>query len=349
MKLDKKEYAAGETATALVASPYAHADVYFAVIRNDAIYRTMLRDVSGSARIAFKVTPEMLPNAAVEAVVVHRGASRGSDARLAVVGMAGFTVDLAERYLKLAILPRSATVLPGGKQHVAFALADSRGAPVRGEIVAMAVNDAILQLSGYRLPDLVQTVFAQQPIATIFADNRENVTLKTPTPPLEKGYGYGGGFLAGAASTRVRANFRPLAYYGVLRTDAGGRASADFAMPDDLTTWRVMAVALDYLALRHRRRDVRFNAAAHRQRPAAAVRAPRRPVRPGHFGRESNRRRRRARSGARAARCAWLCRRRRFDAACQRKRRKRNAGVPISRRCRDARGDLGPSANELGQ
>ena len=35
-----------------------------------------------------------------------------------------------------------------------------------------------------------------------------------------------------------------MAYYGVLRTDASGRASADFTMPDDLTTWRAMAVAL---------------------------------------------------------------------------------------------------------
>jgi uncharacterized protein YfaS (alpha-2-macroglobulin family) len=109
----------------------------------------------------------------------------------------------------------------------------------------MVVNDAILQLSGYRLPDLVQTVFAVQPIATIFADNRENVTLKTQTPPSEKGFGYGGGFLAGAGSTRVRANFLPMAYYGVLQTDARGRAHAQFTMPDDLTTWRVMAVALD--------------------------------------------------------------------------------------------------------
>ena len=108
----------------------------------------------------------------------------------------------------------------------------------------MVVNDAILQLTGYRLPDLVQTVFAAQPIATIFSDNRQNVTLVTQKPVAEKGFGYGGGFLAGAAGTRVRANFLPLAYYGVLPTDASGKAHADFTMPDDLTTWRVMAVAL---------------------------------------------------------------------------------------------------------
>jgi uncharacterized protein YfaS (alpha-2-macroglobulin family) len=249
VKLDKKQYGAGETATALVASPYANADVYFSVIRNDTIYRTTLHNVSGAVHVNFKITPAMLPNAAVEAVVVDRdprAALRhaGDDTRLALTGLAAFNVDLGDRYLKLAIVPREATVHPGAAQRVAFAVTGRAGAPVQGEIVAMVVNDAILQLSGYRLPDLVQTVFAAQPIATIFADNREHVTLKTQSPPLEKGFGYGGGFLAGAASTRVRTNFQPLAYYGVIKTDAGGHASAELTMPDDLTTWRVMAVAL---------------------------------------------------------------------------------------------------------
>ncbi len=246
VKLDKKQYAIGDTAAALVASPYAHADVYLAVVRNDAIYRTTLHNVSGAVHATFKVTSQMLPNAAVEAVVVRRRApaeAKGPDT-LALTGLAGFNVDPASRYLKLAIAPQNATVHPGGPQRVGFRVTAQNGAPIRGEVVAMVVNDAILQLSGYRLPDVVQTVFAQQPIATIFADSRENVTLKTQTPPLEKGFGYGGGFLAGAASTRVRANFLPMAYYGVLPTDASGHASAAFNMPDDLTTWRVMAVAL---------------------------------------------------------------------------------------------------------
>jgi uncharacterized protein YfaS (alpha-2-macroglobulin family) len=250
IKLDKKQYAIGETANALIASPHDHADIYLAVVRNDTLYRTTLRNVSGTVRFPFKITSQMMPNAALEAVVVRRGPSCFDCAQhdittLSLTGMAGFNVDLASRYLKLAIAPHSATVQPGGAQSVDFALTGLTGSPVRGEIVAMVVNDAILQLSGYRLPDLVQTVFAAQPISTIFADNRENVTLKTQTPPLEKGFGYGGGFLAGAGSTRVRTNFLPMAYYAVLPTGADGRAHARFTMPDDLTTWRVMAVALD--------------------------------------------------------------------------------------------------------
>ncbi len=249
VELDKKSYAVGDTANALVASPFSKADVYFEVVRGDTLYHTIVRGAGGSTRVPFKITPDMLPNAAVLAVVVRRGPALGSLKpgsldTLSRAGMAPFDVDVAQRYLTLGISPQSATVAPGRPQRVDFTLSRKNGGPVAGEIVAMVVNDAILQLSGYRLPDLVTTIFAAQPISLMLGDNREGAVLKTQTPPAEKGFGYGGGFLAGAAGTRVRTAFLPTAYYGVLKTDASGRTSASFTMPDDLTTWRVMAVAV---------------------------------------------------------------------------------------------------------
>lgn len=247
VKLDKKSYKIGDTVNALVASPYDRADIYLAVVRNDTIEHTVLHGVSGAQHFSFKVTPRMLPNAALEAVVIRRGTVTDIPKvkTLALTGLAAFDVSVADRYLKLSIVPHTGTVHPGGSQQIAFNVRTLSGAPARGDVVAMVVNDAILQLSGYRLPDLVATVFAQQPISTVFADNRENVTTRTQTATVEKGFGYGGGFLAGAGKTRVRANFQPLAYYAVLHADAQGVARAQFTMPDDLTTWRVMAVALD--------------------------------------------------------------------------------------------------------
>lgn len=247
--LDKKTYKIGDTATALIGSPFQKADVYVAVIRYGTIYRTILHQATGAPRVSFKITPEMFPNAAIQAVVVRRGPKLssikpGTLDSLARTGMAGFSIDLHDRYVKIGITPEHATLEPGSQQRVSFALTDANGKPVRGKIVAMAVNDAILQLSGYRLPDLVTTIFASQPISTRFADNRDDVTLQSPQVPVEKGFGYGGGFLEGAAGTRVRTNFLPLAYYGSARSDANGRASVSFKLPDDLTTWRVMAVAI---------------------------------------------------------------------------------------------------------
>jgi uncharacterized protein YfaS (alpha-2-macroglobulin family) len=249
VKLDKKSYAVGDTATALVAVPFSKADVYVSVIRGDTLLRAQLRNVGGAQRFSFKITPDMLPNAAFEALVVRRGSALatvkpGTLGTLSRVGMTGFEVGLKDRYLQLHVTPMNATVQPGGGQQVTFKLDDARGRPARGEIVAMAVDEAILQLSGYRLPDLVQTVFADQPISTVFADSRDGVVLQTQRPPLEKGFGYGGGYLAGAASTRVRQQFKPLAYYGVVKTDASGNARVAFNVPDNLTTWRVMAVAI---------------------------------------------------------------------------------------------------------
>jgi uncharacterized protein YfaS (alpha-2-macroglobulin family) len=247
--LDKKKYHIGDTATAVVGSPYDHADVYLSVVRHDTICSTLLHNVHGAPHVSFKITQAMFPNAAVQAVVVRRGAplgqiKAGSLDSLSRTGMTAFNIDLRDRYLHLAIAPQHAKLSPGGTQSVTFTLGDSTGRPARGKVIAAVVNDAVLQLSGYRLPDLVTTIFADQPISTRFADNRENVTLQTPQAPLEKGYGYGGGFLEGAAGTRVRTNFLPLAYYGSAVADASGHATLRFTLPDDLTTWRVMAVAV---------------------------------------------------------------------------------------------------------
>src|ERR1700674_1733543 len=250
IKLDKTKYKAGETATALVQSPYQEAELYFAVIRSGVIYRSVQHVKGGAPKVQFTVTPDMMPNAAVQAVLVRQGkplaqTEPGSLATLAQVGFAPFSTSLDDKYLKVQIAPQQAKVRPGGQQTVKLALSDSKGKPKQGQFTVIVANEAVLQLTGFRPPDLVTTVWAQQDITQRFADNRPQVVLQQPASPLAKGWGYGGGFLAGAAGTRVRTNFQPLAYYnGSVTTDSGGHAQVSFKVPDDLTTWRVMAVAI---------------------------------------------------------------------------------------------------------
>lgn len=256
VKLDQEQYRPGETATALIQSPYPEGELYFAVIRNKVLYQTV-QQVKGSApKIQFQITPDMLPNAAVEAVLVRKGAplaqaEPGSLKNLVSIGFAPFKIDLNSRSLQVQVTPQGFNASqkfrqPGEQQSVQLALTDQQGKPVQGQFTAMVVNEAILQLSDYRVPDLLKTVYAEQPISTRFADNRPEVVLEPLTSPLEKGWGFGGGFSAGTAGTRVRTDFRPLAYYnGSLVTDANGKAAFTFTLPDDLTTWRIMVVATD--------------------------------------------------------------------------------------------------------
>ncbi|MEH2314738.1 MAG: alpha-2-macroglobulin [Nostoc sp.] len=251
IKLDKKEFKPGETATALIQSPYPDAELYFAVIKDKPLYQQITKVKGGAPQIQFQVTPEMLPNAAIEAVLVRQGkplnqVDSGTLDNLVKIGFTPFKVNLEDKYLKLQVKPVQASLEPGAEETVQLELKDNQGNPTKGQFTVMVVNEAVLQLSGYRAPDLVDTVYAEQPISTRFSDNRPDVILQPQDVAKPKGWGYGGGFSTGAANTRTRTDFQALAYYnGSVLTDANGNAQITFKLPDDLTRWRVMAVATD--------------------------------------------------------------------------------------------------------
>lgn len=251
VKLDKKEFKPGETATAIIQSPYPDAELYFAVIKNKPLYQQIIKVQGGTPKIQFQVTPEMLPNAAIEAVLVRQGkpinqVEPGSLDKLVKIGFIPFKVNLEDKYLKLQVKPVQASLEPGAEETIKLELKDNQGNPTKGQFTVMVVNEAVLQLSGYRPPDLVDTVYAEQAISTRFSDNRPDVILQPQDVAKPKGWGYGGGFSTGAANTRTRTDFKALAYYnGSVLTDANGNAQITFKLPDDLTTWRVMAVATD--------------------------------------------------------------------------------------------------------
>ncbi|MBD2037584.1 alpha-2-macroglobulin family protein [Leptolyngbya sp. FACHB-321] len=249
IKLDKKQYQVGETATALIQSPYADGELYFAVVRHNTLYKTLTKVQGGAPKVQFQVTPEMLPNAAIEAVLVRQGkpleqVEPGSLDQLVRIGFAPFETSLAPQYLKV-----EATVAPSlqpGDEQTVQVRVSAQDQPAKGQVTLMVVNEAVLQLTGYRPPDLVKTVYAEQPVSVRLSDNRPDVVLQPQASPLQKGWGYGGGSSAGAGNTRIRTNFKALAYYnGSVKTDAIGNAIVKFKLPDDLTTWRVMAVATD--------------------------------------------------------------------------------------------------------
>ncbi|MBE9006132.1 alpha-2-macroglobulin family protein [Fortiea sp. LEGE XX443] len=251
VQLDKKEFRIGDVVTALIPSPYPEAELYFAVIKDKPLYQQVTKVKGGAPQIQFQVTPEMLPNAAVEAVLVRQGTplnqvETGSLDKLVKIGFAPFKVNLQDKYLKVEVTPLQASLEPGAVETIQLGLTDNQNNPIPGQFTVMVVNEAVLQLSGYRPPNLVDTVYAEQQISTRFSDNRPDVVIQPQDVAKPKGWGYGGGFSPGAASTRVRTDFQALAYYNAsVLADASGKAQVSFKLPDDLTTWRVMVVATD--------------------------------------------------------------------------------------------------------
>jgi alpha-2-macroglobulin len=251
LRLDQDHYQPGDTATVLIQSPYPEAELYLSVVRHKVLYQSITTVKGGAPQVQFPITAEMLPNAAVEAVLVRRGeplskVEPGNLKDLVRMGFAPFDLNLKEKTLTVAIAPTQPSLLPQAEQTLNLTLKDLQGKPVKGQFTVMVVNESVLQLTGYRAPNLVETVYAKQDISTRFGDNRGDVVLEPLKSPLQKGWGFGGGFAAGAGSTRIRTDFRALAYYnGSVLTDDQGKASLAFKLPDDLTTWRAMAVATD--------------------------------------------------------------------------------------------------------
>ncbi|MDE5113569.1 MAG: alpha-2-macroglobulin family protein, partial [Trichodesmium sp. St15_bin1_1] len=219
--------------------------------RDKPVYEKIVKVKGGAPEIQFQVTENMLPNAAVEAVLVRQGqplpdVEPGNVEDLMKVGFTPFKIDLTEKYLKVEVTPQSLELQPGAMENVELALKNNQGQPTKGQFTVMVVNEAVLQLSGHRPPNLVETVYAEQPISTRFNDNREEVVIQNMASALRKGWGFGGGISSGAAGTRIRKDFQSLAYYnGSVITDDQGKATINFKIPDDFTTWRVMTVATD--------------------------------------------------------------------------------------------------------
>ena len=247
--LNKNIYKPGDVARAIVQSPFPDADILVAVVRSGVIWQQRLRAHGSAPTVSFPVTPAMLPNAAFEAIAVRRGAlpaaaATGAGNAVARNGFAAFNVALDGKYLTVTATPQHARLQPGAHQSIHLFVTDRAQQPLRGQVTLIVANDAILQLSGYRPPDLVALVYGDQPISTRFADNRGAIVLQTLKRAAEKGWGYGGGLSTGAEDTRIRRKFDPLAFYaGSIVTGANGAADVAFDLPDDLTTWRVMAVA----------------------------------------------------------------------------------------------------------
>ncbi len=247
LKLDKTAYRPGERARVVVPSPYAEAELWIAVVRDRLLYQKAEIVKGAAPQVEIPITAAMGPNAAIQAVLVRRGATTDlqSVKNLTMVGLAPFTVDLTARYLDITTTPQTTKLVPGGRQTLTFQLRDKTGQPVAGKLAIAVVDEAILQLTNYRFPDLVKTVFAEREISQRFGDNRQDVVLQPLASALEKGWGFGGGS-EGGDDPELRTKLEPLAYFnGNVVTNAQGRGEVSFTLPDNLTTWRVLAVATD--------------------------------------------------------------------------------------------------------
>lgn len=195
-------------------------------------------------------------------------------------GELNLSIPPLTRKLNVTATPRDKTLEPGGNTVINVEAKDATGNAVRdSEIAVVVVDESVLALTNYRLSDPIAMFYANRSSDTGDYHARANLLLARPgelsgiagisgtatmnysDQSVNASNNYSGlGFAlptnARKAMTRewiesdpreirLRENFNALAVFAPsVRTDANGRAQVQVKLPDNLTRYRVMAVAV---------------------------------------------------------------------------------------------------------
>jgi uncharacterized protein YfaS (alpha-2-macroglobulin family) len=248
--MDKPEYKVGDTAQAFIKSPFPNAELFITVCRERIFLKNSKEIKGGGFTYTFVVTEDMLPNAYVGAVLYRLGepivpVEEETGKHMEKIGFEGFKVSVSDKYLNVKITPSSKKLRPAEELDVDIKVTRTDKKGHRSELTVMVVDEAVLSLTGYTPPDLVDIVYSYRGLSARITDNRPFIITKEEL--MQKGFGYGGGAEAmrEAAGPVVRKKFLKLAYYNPsLVTDKDGNAHFRFKLPDNLTTWRIMVVSV---------------------------------------------------------------------------------------------------------
>lgn len=263
LEANKKSYEPGEQARFLVRNPFKEADALVTVERNGVLWRRRAHLSGPMPVLTIPVEASFYPNAYVSVHLVRgrvesppeKGVDLGApEFRM---GYGRLDVNPEAHRLRVDIAPEKKEYHPGEDVDADLVVTDRGGAPVESELTFYAVDQGVLMLTGYKTPDPLPAFTRSRRLAVFTAENREGLAhvlplragervpvlgfelLQAQSAPFDKGNPGGDGGAGG-----LRADFRSTAYFEAGKvTSKEGRAHVHFKLPDNLTSFRLMAVA----------------------------------------------------------------------------------------------------------
>ncbi len=270
--LDRNEYQPGDTARILIRSPFPVASGVLTVERAE-VQRAQRFTIEGSRGVVeVPIAAEDIPGFTV-AVTLHRPIVAtvdrvSADARLGRLRVTRGSVDILvpNSAAKLSVdVTTKAEYRPGDRAtfdlHVSEPEATTPNGktpnPVDAVVTLWAVDDAVVNLTGYRPPNLVSEMYPWRGGVIETSDNEQDLVVSgsfaklkdakdaaAAYPLVRRRAGGGGGEDDSSGGGSVRTDLRAVAFWkGAVSLGRNGRATVDVDLPENLTRFRVFAVA----------------------------------------------------------------------------------------------------------
>jgi len=267
---DRKYYAPGDVAEVLLVAPFTPA-YGLVLLERDGVVRTESLHVTDAFH-TLRIPVEDAFTPGVHVHVMLAGAVARADSPAGVMrpafadGSVRLSVSSVARILAVAITPRAAGVRPGEETVLDLAVHGSDGAPVSGAgATVIVVDEAVLALAPTLYPrpqwvfypqreagvDTIRSrprVLLARPDILVIPEDPEPCAEELPCMAAPTGAARGAMPSRSAASQPIRArtDFSALALFAAaVTTDSEGRAAVPVKLPDNLTRYRVLAVATD--------------------------------------------------------------------------------------------------------
>ncbi|MEP6894720.1 MAG: alpha-2-macroglobulin family protein, partial [Chloroflexota bacterium] len=188
-------------------------------------------------------------------------------------GQLNLSIPPLQRTLSLEVTPDQNKLEPGGETNLTVVVKDANGVPVSDtELAVVVVDEAILALTNYQLSDPLSVFYENRPSNLESVYGRTSIVLADPQALAREASqnanaardAFGAGVPAATqapaateapimdesqnqpAPINIRSDFNPLATFApTVRTGSNGEARVFIKLPDNLTRYRVMVVAVD--------------------------------------------------------------------------------------------------------
>lgn len=245
---DRDRYNTGEVASILVPHPYSDTVTALITLERGHIYDYFVTELdSNSSQIEIPITAEMSPNIYVSATMMDGSAGAGEVPSFKL-GYTRLTVDSAEKTLQLALTPSEPELdlgyyVPGDDVQFNIEVTDFEGNPVEAEVSLALIDKAVLTLFPDPPGQLLAAFWLRRPLQ-VNTGVSLSLALERINRALDERKGGGGGD-GGIGPESVRQEFADTALWlPNVVTDENGQATAEVELPDNLTTWVLVARAV---------------------------------------------------------------------------------------------------------